>query len=214
MKSRSFTTIIAIFIYCSVFVPKLEAQSYRKELEVAPTDVYKAVFDYIEKKDYEKIRTALVYISPVIDTLKNKFGVGLRLEIETALQKKDVPSLNATIRKLVFYDLLDTFYSIVKEGNSQPQDKLQAWLKMAYLDYLFLSPTIVAEKKGFVADQEIKKIFKKAHAALGEYSPYTKGEKGSNLMQFAEYANQIEGKCLELFPEFESTVTGKRQTEP
>jgi len=214
MKSRAFATIIAIFIYCSLFVPKLEAQSYRSELEVAPTDVYKAVFDYIEKKDYEKIRTALVYISPVIDTLKNKFGVELRLEIETALQKKDVPSLNATIRKLVFYDLWDTFNSIVKEGNSQPQDKLQAWLKLAYLDYLFLSPMVVAEKKGYAADQEIKKIFKKAHDALGEYSPYTKEEKGSNLMQFAEYANQIEGKCLELFPEFKSTVTGKRQTEP
>ena len=214
MKSRAFTTIIAIFIYCSLFVPKLEAQSYRSELEVAPTDVYKAVFDYIEKKDYEKIKVALAYVTPVMDTIKSKFGVDLKSEIETALRKKDIPLLNTAMRKLVFYDLWDTFDAIVKEGNSQPQDKLQAWLKMAYLDYLFLSPAITIEKKSFAVDQEIKKIFKKAHAALGEYSPYAQEEKGSNLMQFAEYANQIEGKCLELFPEFKSTVTGKRQTEP
>jgi hypothetical protein len=93
MKSRAFTTIIAIFIYCSLFVPKLEAQSYRSELKVAPTDDYKAVFDYIEKKDYEKIEVALAYVTPVMDTIKSKFGVDLKPEIETALNKKDIPSL-------------------------------------------------------------------------------------------------------------------------
>jgi hypothetical protein len=214
MKSRAFATIIAIFIYCSLFVPNLEAQSYRSNLEIAPTDVYKAVFDYIEKRDYEKIREALSYVSPVLDTIKSKFGVDLEPEIETAMNKKDIPLLIASMRKLTFYDLKDILNAIVNEGKFQSVDKLQVWIKMAYLDYLFLSPAITIEKKSFAVDQEIKKIFKKAHAALGEYSPYTKEEKGSDVMQFAEYANQIEAKCLELFPEFKSTVTGKRQTEP
>jgi len=213
MKSRAFATIIAIFIYCSLFVPKPEAQSYRSVLEVAPTDVYQAVFDYIGKKDYEKIKVALAYVTPVMDTIKSKFGVDLEPEIETAMNKKDIPSLIASMRKLTFYDLKDILNAIVNEGKFQSVDKLQAWIKMAYLDYLFLSPAIVAEKKGFAADQEIKRIFKKAHEALSGNSPYTQEEKGFNPKLFAECATQIEGIVLKLFPEFEPGAAGKKSTE-
>ena len=205
---------ISIFLYFSIFVPKSEAQSYRSELEVAPTDDYKAVFDYIGKRDYEKIKVALAYVTPVMDTIKSKFGVDLKSELETALRKKDIPLLNTAMRKLVFYDLWDTFDAIVKEGNSQPQDKLQAWLKMAYLDYLFLSPAIATEKKAFPSDQEIKRIFKKAHGSLSEQSPYSQEEKGVDLKLFAEYAAQIEAIVLKLFPEFKSAATGKKQAKP
>lgn len=214
MKSRAFATIIAIFIYCSLFVPKPEAQSYRSNLEIAPADVYKVVFDYIEKKDYEKIKVALAYVTPVMDTIKSKFGVDLKPEIETALNKKDIPSLIASMRKLTFYDLKDILNAIVNEGKVQSGDKLQAWIKMAYLDYLFLSPAIVAEKKGFAADQGIKGNFKKAHATLSGDSPYAKEESGPDLKLFAEYAAQIENACLRLFPEFGSTTTDKKQMEP
>jgi len=214
MKSRVFATIVAIFIYCSLFVPKLEAQSYRSNLEIAPTDVYQAVFDYIEKRDYEKIRAALSYVSPVLDTIKNKFGVDLKPEIETALNEKDTPSLITSMRKLTFYDLKDILNAIVNEGKFQTVDKLQAWIKMAYLDYLFLSPAIVAEKKGFAADQEIKRIFKKAHGVLSGDSPYTQEEKGVDPKLFAEYATQIEAMVLQLFPEFKSKAAGKKSMEP
>lgn len=211
MKSRAFATTIAIFIYCSLFVPKLKAQSYRSELEVAPPDVYKTVFDDIEKRDYEKIRAVLSYVSPVLDTIKSKFGVDLKPEIETSLNKKDTPSLITSMRKLTFYDLKDILNAIVNEGKVQSVDKLQAWIKMAYLDYLFLSPAIVAEKKGFAADQEIKRVFKKAYGALSGHSPYTQEEKGFDLNLFAEYTAQIEAIVLKLFPEFKLESPDKNQ---
>jgi hypothetical protein len=214
MKSRAFATIMAIFIYCSLVVPKLEAQSYRSNLEIAPTDVYRTVFDYIEKRDYENIRVALSHVSPVLDTIRSKFGVDLKPEIETALNKKDTPSLITSMRKLTFYDLKDILNAIVNEGKVQSVDKLQAWIKMAYLDYLFLSPTIVAEKKGFAADQEIKRNFKKAHATLAGNSPYFKGETGPDLKLFADCTTQIEGIVLKLFPEFKPGAAGKKSTEP
>ena len=214
MKTKLFVTFVFLFLYSSLSVSRLEAQSYRTNLEIAPTDVYKSVFEYIEKKDYEKIRVALTYVSPVLDTIKSKFGVDLKPEIETALNKKDIPSLIASMRKLTFYDLKDILNAIVNEGNLQTADKLQAWIKMAYLDYLFLSPVIVAEKKGFAADQEIKRIFKKAHGALSGYSPYVQEEKGVDPKLFAEYTNQIEAMVLQLFPVFKSGASGKKSMEP
>jgi hypothetical protein len=214
MKTRLFVTFAYIFLYSSLSVSCLEAQSYRSSLEIAPTDVYKTVFDYIEKRDYERIGVALSYVSPVLDTIKNKFGVDLKPEIETALNKKDSPSLIASIRKLTFYDLKDILNAIVNEGEFQTVDKLQAWIKMAYLDYLFLSPVIVAEKKGFAADQEIKRIFKKAHGALSGDSPYTLEGKGVDPKLFAEYTDQIEAMVLQLFPEFKSVAAGKKSMEP
>ncbi len=214
MKSRAFTSIIAIFIYYSLFVPKLEAQSYRSNLEIASTDVYKTVFDYIEKRDYEKIRLALSYVSPVLDTIKSKFGVDLKSELETALNNKDTTSLIASMRKLTFYDLKDILNAIVNEGKFQTVDKLQAWIKMAYLDYLFLSPVIVDDKKGFSADQEIKRTFKKAHGALSGYSPYTQEGKGVDPNLFAECTTQIEAMVLQLFPEFKSGAADKNSMEP
>ncbi|MFH1897285.1 MAG: hypothetical protein ABH886_03475 [Candidatus Desantisbacteria bacterium] len=77
---------------------------------------------------------------------------------------------------------------------------MKLWFKMAYANYLLLSPVILQNKENFTLDRKIKKSFKETYLCFGSESSY--GEKiPMNLRLFKKCSDEIIENIGMVFPE-------------
>ncbi|MBU1753011.1 hypothetical protein KKG56_04030 [bacterium] len=207
MKNIFFIT--TIFVLCHVFsISSSSAQVYLEKIEIAPSKVYKSALENFEKKKYEEVDLAIYYIEPVMDAIKSEFGIDLKPEIQSGLKAKGT-SFCTAIRRLIFYDICLIFTSIDKEGKDYSTDKLRVWFKMAYINYLLLSPVLLKDKANFAIDRKIKKMFSESYLCFGSESPYGK-KIPPNLKLFRKRSVRIIEELIGVFPEFKEEVESKK----
>ncbi|MFH1962617.1 MAG: hypothetical protein ABIJ30_07070, partial [bacterium] len=117
-----FLTITILILFCTLSISTSSAQVYLEEIEIAPSKAYKSILENFEKKKYEEVKLALVFVEPVINTVKLKFGLDIKPEIQSGLKAKGT-SFCTAIRRLIFYDICLIFTSIDKEGKDYSTDK-------------------------------------------------------------------------------------------
>ncbi|MFH1563380.1 MAG: hypothetical protein ABIF11_08210 [Nitrospirota bacterium] len=199
MKNIFYT--ITIFVLSCIFsIPYSVAGLYQSELKIAPVKVYESILENYAHKNYTEIETALAYVEPVIETIKTKLGIDLKPEIQSALKAKN-PQLYTVILRFIFCDIRVIFTSIAEEGKKQSPNNLKLWFKMAYANYLLLSPVVLKDEKRFTSDREIKKMFREAYICLGSESPYG-GKTAPDLELFKKRSDKIIENIVKVFPEF------------
>ena len=203
-----FLTITILILFCTLSISTSSAQVYLEEIEIAPSKAYKSILENFEKKKYEEVKLALVFVEPVINTVKLKFGLDIKPEIQSGLKAKGT-SFCTAIRRLIFYDICLIFTSIDKEGKDYSTDKLRVWFKMAYINYLLLSPVLLKDKANFAIDRKIKKMFSESYLCFGSESPYGK-KIPPNLKLFRKRSVRIIEELIGVFPEFKEEVESKK----
>jgi len=203
-----FLTITILILFCTLSISTSSAQVYLEEIEIAPSKAYKSILENFEKKKYEEVKLALVFVEPVINTVKLKFGLDIKPEIQSGLKAKGT-SFCTAIRRLIFYDICLIFTSIDKEGKDYSTDKLRVWFKMAYINYLLLSPVLLKDKANFAIDRKIKKMFSESYLCFGSESPYGK-KIPPNLKLFRKRSVRIIEELSRVFPEFKEEVESKK----
>ncbi|MDI6734647.1 MAG: hypothetical protein QME42_00380 [bacterium] len=199
-RGRRFSVVTILALSCIFIVSYSVAEIYQSELKIAPVKVYESILENFKNKKYEEVERALSYIQPVVDTIKVKFGLELQPEIQSALKAKS-DNFYTAIERLIFYDIQIIFISIIEQGKGQSPQSLKLWFKMAYANYLLLSPIVLKDEKGFISDRKIKKMFKETYICLGSESPY--GEKiPLDLELFRKRSDEIIGNIVKVFPEF------------
>ncbi len=195
-----FSSVLIFALSCILVVSYSIAGIYQSELKIAPYKVYESIFENFKNKRYAEVRQAIPYLKPVLDTIKTDFALDLQPEIQSALKAKS-DNFYTVIEKLIFYDIQIIFISILEQGENQSHQELKPWLKMAYANYLLLSPTILKNKENFSVDREIKKMFREAYSCLGSESPYGK-KIPPNLELFGKRSDKIIENIVNVFPEF------------
>ena len=195
-----FYTITILALYSIFSISYSSAQIYYSELKIAPVKVYESILENFKNKKYEDVGRAIPYIKPVLDTIKAKFEVDIQPEIQSTLKAKS-DNFHTTIEKLIFYDIRVIFTSIIEQGKSQSPQDLKLWFKMAYANYLLLSPVVLKDEKGFIGDREIKKMFRDTYICLGSESPYG-GKTPPDLELFKKRSDKIIENIIKVFPEF------------
>jgi len=191
---------ITILMFCIFFISYSNAGVYQSELKIAPVKVYKSMLDNFKNKRYEKVEKAIPFVEPVMNTIKARFGVDIQPEIKSALKARN-NNFYITLEKLIFYDIWNIFTLIIKEGENQSPQELKLWYKMAYANYLLLSPVILQNKENFTLDRKIKKMFKETYLCLGSESSYGK-KIPMDLRLFEERSDEIIENIGMVFPEF------------
>ncbi|MFH1096031.1 MAG: hypothetical protein V1749_00805 [Candidatus Desantisbacteria bacterium] len=197
---RKIFCIVTLFVLsCMFFATYSMAGVYQSELKIAPVKVYESMLDNFENKRYEKVEKALPFVEPVMNTIKARFGVDIQPEIQATLKARS-DNFYIALEKLIFYDIWNIFTSIIKEGENQSPERLKLWFKMAYANYLLLSPVILQNKENFTLDRKIKKSFKETYLCFGSESSY--GEKiPMNLRLFEKCSDEIIENIGMVFPE-------------
>lgn len=198
MKNIVFAVLI-FALSCMFVVSCSVAGVYQSELKIAPVKVYESILENFKNKRYEEVERAIPYVQPVLSTIKAKFGLDLQPEIQSALKSKS-NDFYTTLEKLIFYDIRLIFISIIEQGKSTSPQELKLWFKMAYANYLLLSPAVLKEEKGFISDRKIKKMFREAYSCLGSESPYG-GKILPDLKLFEKRSDEIVERILVVFPE-------------
>ena len=201
---------ITILMFCLFFISYSNAGVYQSELKIAPVKVYKSMLDNFKNKRYEKVEKAIPFVEPVMNTIKARFGVDIQPEIKSALKARN-NNFYITLEKLIFYDIWNIFTLIIKEGENQSPQELKLWYKMAYANYLLLSPVILQNKENFTLDRKIKKMFKETYLCLGSESSYGK-KIPMDLRLFEERSDEIIENISMVFPEF-NNEKGKHKNQ-
>jgi hypothetical protein len=170
-------------------------------LGIATIDAYKAICGYIENQEYEKVEAAVYHLNPVLNLLEKKYDVVLIREIEIALKSKDISKINYVIRKIVYYDMVSIFDNI--DFSNETVDKIRVRLKLAYSDYLLISPYIIKQNR-FRIDQLIKKDFRRAYNLLASEKPYSKYDLHVNTNTFNDVSDLIKLRVVEIFQDIKS----------
>ncbi len=195
-----FSAVLIFTLSCIFAVSCSRAEVYQSELKIAPVKVYESILENFKNKRYVEVERAIPYVQPVMDTIKAKFDVDLQPEIQSTLKAKS-NNFYTAIEKLIFYDIQIIFISMIEQKEGQSSQELKPWLKMAYANYLLLSPTILKNKENFAVDREIKKMFREAYSYLGSESPYG-GKIPPNLKLFKKRSDKIIENMVKVFPEF------------
>lgn len=186
----------------------LSATAQRAKLKTPPVKIYQSMLRFADKGDYGKIEASLTFIKPIILPIKKKWKINMEREIRESVGKQDKTVVLLSIQKLIFLDMESLMYtSIDKE---LPDKKRGVQIRTAYLNYLLLSPTI--KKKKFLADQRVKKAFRRLHASV-ETSPYARSVPGVNFTAMENQIHAIEEEMIKLFPKWKLQKLLRKEEE-
>lgn len=200
-----FRTLVLFLILTAASVSSGNTQEYRLGLDPPSFEIYKSMLEFAENEKFDKISGSWGFLGRVPDEIRDKFGVELEVELNDAVRERNKPAALTAVRKLVYYDMKDIF-SVILHSNEEDAAQLKGLIKVAYLDYLHLSPEV--EKTNLELDTRIKNSFKEAFAVFSESE--TDGEIAPDSAR-AERARplfaRIENDVLEVFPDFSLTFT-------
>lgn len=152
--------LIAVAISLSFLIlSSARAQSYREAAPISSVYIYQQMLSYAQTQENDKIIKLLGNIEEILNAINNNFGKNLKADIANAINKGSNEEISASIYTLILYDIKDVFRS-VEEGLNVERlslSRLEERLKLAYLDYLAVSPE--ARKRDFNLDRDIRKIF-------------------------------------------------------
>jgi len=192
--------LLVWFIGLSLLVTSdgaLSATAQRAKLKTPPVKIYQSMLRFADKGDYGKIEASLAFIQPVILMIKKRWDIDMEREIRESVAKQDKAVARLSIQKLIFLDMESLLYTSIDKD--QPNKKRRVQIRTAYLNYLLLSPTI--KKKKFLANQRVKKTFRRLHVSVGT-PPYARS---AHVVDFTVMENQIhaiEEEMIKLFPEW------------
>lgn len=173
----------------------LSAEDYRETASKSSIDLYHQMFVYAEKQDNDKILTLLDSIKVPLNGIKSNFGKDLNAMIKQALSTGSKEDVLQALYTLIYYEMKNVFRDTVKgieSGRLPPLATLKERLKLAYVDYLLVSPK--AREKNFDLDREIRKDFNKLFT--GDLAKAV-SEDNKNILQNA--FNSIENKYKDIF---------------
>ncbi|MBU4304458.1 MAG: hypothetical protein KJ893_02365 [Candidatus Omnitrophica bacterium] len=150
-------------ILCSVLVVLLSlslanAQSYRENAAVSSVYVYRQMVDSVDAGQLSKVLELARPIEAILAALETNLSVNIKSQLERAVASQDREKVKGALHKLIFYDIQDIFRAAKKSITSRTDaGKLKEQLKLAYLDYLIVSPE--AKRIDFGLDREVRKVF-------------------------------------------------------
>lgn len=205
-----FTGFYTLLFMCSIYMCAhtavlCETGFSRKKMNIAPVDIYTSVLEYIKEEEYDKVKVSVAYLNPLITSLKKNYNADIMSEIGESLNNKDKAKLINAVYKLIFFDMRDIFKELSENSKEYEKRELTAWLKMAYRNYIFLSPTVKKFKKdGFNIDRSIRKDFKRSYRILSAASPYREEEKRIHIEHFTVCTQEITKNIVKVFPQFKT----------
>ena len=124
-------------------------------------------------------------------------------ELSEALNNKERDPIYKALIKMIYYDMHNIFDEVTIEIKGQEYDsvKLRILFRLAYADYLLLSPAILEDQNGFVINRNIKNLFRKSNNILGLSGPYFAYKEKVSLVLFENQLSQIKNKFLTVLPQ-------------
>lgn len=145
--------------------PLTFGQPYRDNLPLSQVEIFQRMFSQAEEEGFDKIQKGAIFLEPLFSAIQTKMGVGIKGEIEKGIVQKDKTRVLAALGQLVYLDMIDLLSiggDLLKENNI---DKAKSKIKIAYADYLLISPSISA--KSFPTDQKVKNSFRLLSLGVG-----------------------------------------------
>lgn len=162
-----------IFLVLTLFCTALSAthQPYRDNLSQSTVEIYRALFQYIEKSEFDKIKSYLLLLKPLTTTLQQKYKIDFEKELSNTVNKKDKILLQKTLQHLVYFDVIDLLHSVTElEQGVFIVEHAKESAQTAYLSYLFISPFL--QENHFTLDQDIKNKLRRIVLTLVRITPY------------------------------------------
>ena len=171
---------------CTLIVWSARGDDVRKTLRMPSSYVYKSMLKFCEKQEYTKIEKSVPFVHPILVEIQTDYDIDLEKEIRELIATGQQQEIYNLIKKLICWDIKHLLDGILTDDNASLQQK-RVRLKMAYLDYLLLSPEI--RQNQFAMDQKLKNAFKWAHAKAAASDPEA----------LKTHLNQIQAQLLLFF---------------
>ena len=126
---------------------------------------------------------------PILVEIQTDYDIDLEKEIRELIATGQQQKIYNLIKKLIYWDIKHLLSQILTDDNASLQQK-RVRLKMAYFDYLLLSPEI--RQNQFAMDAKLKNAFKRAYAKAAASDPEA----------LKTHLNQIQAQLLLFFPNF------------
>ncbi|MBN2408046.1 MAG: hypothetical protein JXJ19_10165 [Elusimicrobia bacterium] len=152
--------ILLSAVICSVVQLSFGDYQYRMSMKTSTTQIEKQLLLNIESGDYESISKIVMYLSPLLDAIKTRYGVDLKTELNAAAQKHDKDTMKSAVLKFVIYDILDLFY-LSNDSSSQIQPEIRKmWITLAAANYVLISENVKTRSE--TSDEAVRNALKKA----------------------------------------------------
>jgi len=165
LLSRHIILFLCIFMCNSIVV----FSQLRSELKVAPDKVFSAMIKYAEKEDSVNLLKSIKYIDPLLIQFQRQYSRDFKLSIREALKEGNKSEVLFVIKDLIYTDIIDILKG-VKDGEIGSNKGV--WIKIAYKDYVLISPYVVSLENGFEQDRLLKNNFHKLMSIHSSESRY------------------------------------------
>lgn len=134
------------------------AQPYRDTLQISQVEIFQRMLSQTQEEAFEKVQKSAIFLNPLFSALNEKFGVDMKTAVQNKIAQKDREGLENSLLHLIFLDMTDLLQIAGEQLREKNMDQAKIKIKVAYQDYLLLSPSISV--KSFGASQKIKNDFR------------------------------------------------------
>ena len=198
---------------------QLPAQEYRKRLKEVPLVVCKDLLKNIDQESFGNPEKKLKLIQPFLDSLKLKYNKDLKKEVIASFATHDSEIAREAVAALIYFNMKEILDVIIEHDKEYDAARLKAMHKIAYMNYLLLSKSIIqkvavdvrTKKKGILINSRIKRLFKTMYLALGKRSAYNKKKIKVNFDLYKKCVMAVQKECIQVFPSFKVEIKSKSE---
>ncbi|PCJ82023.1 MAG: hypothetical protein COA49_03415 [Bacteroidetes bacterium] len=150
----------------------------RSELKVAPDKVFSAMIKYAEKEDSVNLIKSMKHIDPLLIRFQQQYDRDFKLIIKEDLKEGSSSDVLIVINDLIYTDIIDILNGV---KNGEIETNKGVWIKIAYKDYVLISPYVVSVDNGFEQDRLLKNNFHKLMSIHSSESGYLSNGENSNI---------------------------------
>ena len=177
---------------------------YRRQIQIPPQEIFTGMLRFSQEKNFAALEKSSQLLNPLYLEVQQSFQVDLAKEIKTGLHAQNPGHLEATVLRIIYYDMKALFRLAAREPD---HSRAVIHLKTAFLDYSLLSARV--QKADFTADQMIRKLFQKAGVLAGASSPFTEQHDADPRPELRAVTDEIETLLLNALSNLKAAPAAK-----
>ncbi len=166
--------------------------------------VYEDISGFLEKNDYEIIKTALERIEVPLVNYHQYYGIDLKPLFLDAMARHDKEAVFVDMEKLIYFAIREKIYWNKKE-NLEKQVAAKARLRVMLQYYELLRPRIKSydQKNHSAFNSEIVELLVGMSKCLGTAGSFGYNAEPANPAEFIRLSQRLEEALVVIFPHFE-----------